>query len=203
MSMDEEDYIEVKIKMNRRACKEFRQNMEPIDDIPRIVPTEFYVDGDLSGDINWNNINANIYLRVHAPKELYSPESAQKYKRKYGCLPFDFQFEAQVSPFTNNCGVKALHHLRAGKNDVNLKKKFLEYVESFLYYCCNCGIIVGSDYIQREYDTGATYRYLRDSGTDYVFTPEVWNPNYTETLNHNIFLFYKYLDATKLPNYWG
>ena len=136
----------------------------------------FRFDGVLDGDIDWNNSDGKISVR----------------------FPDGSEASAVIKPFTANCGMKAMSYLYV--SSLALKKEFVTLVESFLYYCCNCGIVVGSDYIEKGEYIGSTLNMIKD--TDYVILPEVWNPNYSWNSEHKICLFYKNLDDS-LPDYWG
>ena len=172
-----------------------KTNRYTIDTIPHFEPylknPIWEVIGDLQGDIDWNNIDATITLQVPYPKG-HKDENYDGFQNFY---------QIMVSPFTNNCGVKALHHISCSDKRTEFRRYFLNLVESFLYYCCNCGIIVGSDFIDGNWK-GTTGEFLKQVDMGYTFTAPVWNPNYKFNPHHNIFTFYKALDASTLINYW-
>ena len=154
------------------------------------APLIWRVTGDLSGDINWNNIDAQIILNI--PYSLDKKQEAEDYYKRYNSQANSAQFGVYIRPFTGNCGIKSIQYLNG------YSELFIKFMESFLYYCCNCGIIIGSDY---EY--GGVKKDLIKYSTNYIWTDPVWNPNYTFNLEHKIQLFYKYLDKDALVDYWG
>ena len=158
------------------------------------APVLFEAKGMLTGDIDWNNAEAHIEIKV--PSTIDMKSQYEKYFGETKAVLYGEVWSAKISPFTSNCGVKALHHLYCDGKDAKL---FLSILESFLYYCCNCGIVVGSDSVSG----GQTGAIIRQYGTGYVFSEPVWNPNYTWDMGHKIFLFHKYLDKNALVNYWG
>ena len=134
---------------------------------------EFKVVGTLTGDINFNALTglATIYI------------------------PTRYQMQMKIDSFTSNCGVKSISG--GYLYSIEQSNKFMQIIESFLYYCCNCGIVVGSDWIR-----GSMLRVIQSVG-NYTITEPVWNPNYTTNPDHKILLFYKYLDKNALVDYWG
>lgn len=101
-----------------------------------------------------------------------------------------------VEPFTGNCGVKAISSLWASGS----MSEFIEVLESFLYHMTNAGFVVGSDWV-----SGRTIQIIKMVGKDYIFSKEIWNPNYTwdaDARKHNIVLFHKQLkDDGKLETW--
>ena len=96
----------------------------------------------------------------------------------------------KVEPFTKNCGIKSIFHVRGDP-------ELLEVLESFLFHVCRAGIVVASDYTN-----GGTFKMLAPT---YKATDPVWNPVYSwpggET--HKIVLFHKFLgDLKGTPNPW-
>lgn len=126
------------------------------------------VDGAAQGsDIKLNNFYGNVTIWFREEKLL--------------CC--------SARPFTHNCGAKAIENLWIRSlpvDDRHHPKRALFLLESFLWSCCNTGIIVGSDYSE-----GTTLRNIRNYGVNYEMSQEVPNPNYIVT--HMIRLFYKNL----------
>ncbi len=202
---DEED-------MRLQPCKEYIKEGLPWPGQENFIePCRWTVTGDLSGDIDWNNVDAtvNFYIpwlttdnqqldQIHKQRQNSGPTYG--WKRKLA---------AQIKPFTHNCGAKSIQSISLTSEHPQL---WLEYLESFLYHCCNCSILVGSDchdtsdhYKSQSSPTGywgGTGHLITKYGTGYNFTPEIWNPNYKNTPNHRIFLFWKDLHAAALHNYW-
>ena len=135
----------------------------------------FAAGGVLEGDYDWNNCDAKVYITFNNEN--------------------DFPYRAVVKPFTSNCGIKAISHLYGYTVH---QQEFLEILESFLYYCCNTGIIVGS-----SCQNDATSRVIKNSRIPYILSPNVWNPNYHWDHEHEIFIFYKILNPDDLVDYWG
>ena len=157
-----------------KPCQSYSHNITEWE-YPLTEPGFFRVNGTLHGDINWNNISANIEIKI----------------------PNNRIAECRVEPFTNNCGIKTIQNIR----NFQQSSFYLKYVESFLYYCCNCSIIVGSDWISKI-DEGCTGKAMKQN--NYIITKPVWNQNYYYTPDHQIFLFYKYLnEESGLVNYWS
>ena len=154
-------------------------------DYPLSDKIHFGVDGTLTGDINWNSISARITINV--------PISLDKQKPS-------FQASCSIKPFTGNCGIKTIESIVQFKSPYCLK-----YIESFLYYCCNCTYLIGSDYIDLNRPSeGNTGRTIKLYGSGYTFTDSVWNQNYYSCKDHKIFLFHKHLnEECGFVNYWG
>lgn len=133
----------------------------------------FKIDGSLTGDINWNACSATGIISVSSIKLIWF----------------------KINSFTQNCGIKTLEQISFSSGD---GKELLKYIESFVWYCCNGGIIVGSDTI-----INSTRNFIKAYGENYKFTEPVWNPNYTWNFEHKICLFYKELDGKTLIDYWG
>ena len=101
-----------------------------MNQLERISPVTFTVTGDLSGDIDWNNIEAQITLLVPEIKSAkWTPDTIATYVRRQGEIPYEYKYSAKVSPFTNNCGVKALHHM-SGQGSDEQQKLFLKYARA-------------------------------------------------------------------------
>ena len=159
----------------------------------------FEVIGSLTGDIKWNNMDAQIKWKI--PYFKHEKNKHDNYvERSGGCVYYPFNYNVKITSFTSNCGAKAISSLGG---PTEYMKLFINYLESFLYYKCNCGVIVGSDFfVSNEYH-GGTGSNITKFGTGYTKTDLVWNPNYTtpNSNKHNIFLFYKYLNKDELVNY--
>ncbi len=165
------------------------------------IPSRFEVKGDLTGDIDWNNISATITWRIGYP--ISQSANHEQYIRRYPRgFPAYQKWSCKITPFTNNCGAKALSHLSIGNGTPEQRKTFLTLIESFLSWCCNCSILVGSDFVDSGDYMGSTGQVIKELGEDYTFTSPIWNPNYLHNPNHKIFLFYKYLNRDKLVNHW-
>ena len=194
---EDKSYDEDKEKNMRLQSTNFYQNdhLSCFDHTKYCAPVMFEAKGTLTGDINWNNAEAQI--KIHFPFKIELKSEHDLILGESKKIPYRATWSAKISPFTANCGVKALHHLWCDNwgQDAQL---FLSILESFLYYCCNCGIVVGSDTVG-----GSTGDMIRQYGTGYVMSEPVWNPNYTWDHGHKIFLFHKYLDKNALVDYWG
>ena len=138
----------------------------------------FKVVGEFKGDIKFNDLNASIFFMEKPTHRGHYPQIAR------------------VSPFTQNCGIKTLQNLYTIRSEKDIKQ-----IESFLFFMCNTGIIVGSDaeevregIDEGDYE-GTTISYIRHFGREYTITPAIWNPNYSWSKFHKIMLFYKYLNV--------
>lgn len=171
---------------------------------PFVQPVRWYVEGILTGDIKWNNIDAQICLHIPYPET--EKDKVQQIRDMYGddANVTKRTFFVRVRPFTHNCGVKAIEDLSVSGSNEECKL-FLTYLESFLWHKCNVGIIIGSDYVDGE-DQGLTGRNIKTYGEGYTIEEPTWNPNYkwTNGRNHKIFLFHKQLTEANVPvNYWS
>ena len=172
---------------------------------PFVSPTRWLVDGFLGGDIKWNSIDAKIYMQI--PYLESKRDEFEMYQKRYGpgAQQWTNTFKAVVRPFTHNCGAKTIEDLSMSGTPEECKL-FFTYLESFLWHKCNCGLIVGSDYIDGP-DTGQTGYCIKTYGIGYTFEEPMWNPNYTwrpDGRNHKIFLFHKQLTEENAPvDYWG
>ena len=134
---------------------------------------QVHIDGDVSGsDIKWNNFAGK--LLVINPRF-----SGDIYDYRHPCI--------RISPFTGNCGCKALHH-PSGR----WTEEQIYLVESLLVHKMNCSLIVGSDWV-----LGSMANIARTNG--FTFTPTVHNPNYHGS-EHLIQAFWKILDVSKYKN---
>ena len=97
------------------------------------------------------------------------------------------RLRCKIEPFTKNCGIKAISHVRGDP-------ELLEILESFLFHVCRAGIVVASDYIN-----GGTFKMLKPY---FKATDPVWNPVYTWPggESHKIVLFHKFLGDLKGTN---
>src|SRR3990167_1475471 len=119
---EEDEYYdddEAEDEMSRYSTDKYEQVVPWVNQLERISPVTFTVTGDLSGDIDWNNIEAQITMLVPEIKSAkWTPDTVAAYVMRYGNIPLEYEYLAKVSPFTNNCGVKALHHVYTnGQNE--------------------------------------------------------------------------------------
>ena len=155
---------------------EYRVRRRPTNHYEKVTENwKFSADGVLDGDYDWNNCDAKVFITFDNQT--------------------DSPYSAVIKPFTSNCGIKAISHLYGYTVH---QQEFLEILESFLYYCCNAGIIVGS-----SYKNDATSKTIKNSKIPYTLSPNVWNPNYHWDYTHKIFTFYKILNPDDLIDYWG
>lgn len=170
---------------------------------PFMAPVKWRVEGILTGDVKWNNINAKIQMYIPYPES--ERASLEEHIQRYGRNANLYKkiFSVNVRPFTHNCGIKTIEDL-ALKGSIQKCKLFITYLESFLWHKCNCGIIIGSDYIDKQ-EEGDTGRIIKRYGIGYIIEEPTWNPNYTWLggKTHNIFLFHKQLGANVPVDYWG
>ena len=171
---DEYDYEEEEdsegTEVRFPSCNTFQRTVPwGIDGVDSVL---FKIDGVLTGDINFNSCHGVITI----------------------VLSNYITLQMTIASFTGNCGVKTISYPYCLSQ---YDTKFMKIIESFLYYCCNCGIVVGSDWV-----SGSMSRLIQSVG-NYTITEPVWNPNYTTSPNHKILLFYKYLDKNALVDYWG
>ena len=144
----------------------------------------------------------NIILPFVFGKDL-NEVSRENIKRAYGTR-FPYQtvtFSVNINTFTNNCGMKSITGLYCNQLDRSFQKQMLEYLESFLLYKCNAGVVVASDYVEGPL-LGRVANLLINAGNGYIKSKEYINPNYATSETHRILLMYKELDAKTLPNYW-
>mgnify|MGYP001610293494 FL=1 len=171
---------------------------------PYVQPTRWYVDGFLGGDIKWNSIDAKIYMQIPYTEARRAEFEAHRKLYRTGIHPYVNTFQAYVRPFTHNCGAKTIGDLSMVGTSEECKL-FMTYLESFLWHKCNCGLIVGSDYVDGT-DVGYTGYCVKTYGTGYTVEEPTWNPNYTwkNGRDHKIFLFHKQLTEANAPvNYWS
>ena len=69
---------------------------------PLMAPVRFYVEGELSGDIKWNNIDAQIQLQV--PYRESNRAEYERNKKYYGTSanPYGYNFSCRIRPFTQS-----------------------------------------------------------------------------------------------------
>ena len=183
MDDDDQEYYD------ENDCYDADEEQNPIDtvefkNLPDFPGYTWVVTGELTGDIKWNAINAEINL-----------------KNPNGHL----DFKSNINSFTKNCGIKAISTLYFYSFDLN-KARVLHYLESFCWHQCNCGLLIGSDYIDftcQPPSQGYTGRTIQEFGHGYQVLPSVWNPNYTWNMKHEIYLFYKTLKGEDYSYDWS
>lgn len=153
---------------------------------PVVPGYHMHISGSVHGsDIRWNNFKGEL--------EIIDTQNNCKV------------VWTAIDPFTNNCGAKAMAHISAAgmglfnptPNASAHFPKCLELIESFLYHVTNASYVVGSDW-----HGGNTRKFLDHYGHHYVWSPFVWNPNYTWDITHTISIFYKRLPSGVHPALW-
>lgn len=144
-----------------------------------------------NSDIKWNAWSGMFSIQLHDEKGTMIAQP----------------FFAEVNPFTGNCGIKAISHIRftgdqamTEKERAKWRDEVFKLFEGFLYHVCNAGFVVGSDSgTKKKYYEQGTGWTVEKYGEDYTFSDWTWNPNYTWSKEHSVAIFSKNLVGRKYP----